>query len=372
MTLRLDTAFAELALRNGGDAEALAVFVRVLAADPPPDPATARRARRGRAWALEKLGRLEAAIGAYRDLLAEPGTEVGSADWALLSMALCRCYRDVGDQAMSVDVGERALRELRLRRPALLDEHLQLGSTLTSCYVQRGDLVSARLLAERLLPLAGSTGSRETRGALEWNASLIARELGRYHEALELAERALVLMAETDNARHQGLLRCDLALVLVARGEPARAAQLLPAAYEILRDSAGVGEVVFCVALLAEVLVQLGDPEAALEWAERGVLLVEATGEDLAHERAALALAFGRAHLAGGEAALGEAELLRCGMLLARAGEHRSVALLWRRLGDSWAEREQTGLAMAAYRTALTVLGLPAAAPVTGRRQAGS
>lgn len=371
MTLRLETAFAELALRNGGDAEALAVFGRVLAADPPPDRHTARRARRGRAWALEKLGRLEEAIEAYRALLAEPDTEFGTADWALLAVALCRCYRDVGDQAMSVDFGERAMAELHERRLPPLDEHLQLGSTLMGCYVTRGDLTSAKLLAERLLPLARSTGSRVALGAVEWNASLIAREQGRLDEALELAERALALMAEADNARHQGMLRCNLALVLIARGEPARALNLLVAAYRIVRENATIGEVVFCVTLLAEALVQLGDPVEALAWARRGVGLLDEIGDQLWRERAALALALGRAYLVAGEDALGEAELHRCGQLLVQAGGHREIALLWRRLGDCWAERRQPGPAMAAYQSALTILGMPAGpAIVQSRRRA--
>ncbi|MCX4749460.1 tetratricopeptide repeat protein [Kitasatospora sp. NBC_01287] len=370
MTLRLDTAFAELALRNGGDAEALAVFGRVLAADPPPDRQTARRAGRGRAWALEKLGRLERAIGAYRELLAEPDTEVGSEDWALLAVALCRCYRDVGDQAMSVDFGERAMAELSRADVAPLPEHLQLGSTLMGCYISRGDLTSAKLLAERLLPLARSTGSRVALGAVEWNASLIAREQGRFDEALELAERALALMAEADNARHQGMLRCNLARVLIARGEPAGALDLLVAAYGILRESARISEVVFCVVLLSEVLVQLGDPAGALEWAARGTALLEAIGEELWHERAALALAFGRAHLVAGDEEFGEAELHRCGRLLDRSGDHRDVALIWRRLGDSWAERERPVQAMAAYQAALTALGLPAVPAASSRRRA--
>ncbi|WP_051970454.1 tetratricopeptide repeat protein [Kitasatospora azatica] len=371
MTHRLDTAFAELALRNGGDGEALAIFQRVLAAAPPADPATVRRARCGQAWALEKLGRLEEAIGQYRELLADPQTEVGSAEWALLAVALCRSYRDVGDQAMSVDFGERALRELARSGAAPIDEHLQLGSTLMGCYVVRGDLTSAKLLADQLMPLARATGSRVALGAVEWNSSLIAREQGRHDEALELAERALALMAEADNTRHQGMLRGNLALVLVARGELAPAVPLLTAAFEILRESARLCEVIDVVALLGEVLVQLGDPEGALEWAGRARGLLTGASEELWRERAAIALVFGRAWLLLGEGEPGEAELRCCADLLRRAEEDRSVAVLWRRLGDSWAEREQNEEAMTAYQTALTLLGLPAATRlVPGRRRA--
>ncbi|MFE0461291.1 tetratricopeptide repeat protein [Kitasatospora sp. NPDC058965] len=372
MTLRLDTAFAELALRNGGDGEALAIFQQVLAADPPADPATARRARCGRAWALEKLGRREEAIVQYRDLLADPATEVGGAEWALLAVALCRSYRDVGDQAMSVDFGERALRELAAAGAAPLDEHLQLGSTLMSCYVMRGDLTSAKLLADRLMPLARSTGSRVALGAVEWNSSLIAREQGRHEEALELAERALALMAEADNTRHQGMLRSNLAMVMIARGEPGAAVDLLRTAYRILRESAKVCEVLDVVCLLGEVLVQLGDPVEALDWAERGRALLDGASDELWRERAAVALVCGRARLLEGETELGEGDLRRCRALLARAvDQDRSVAVIWRRLGDSWAELGQQDEAMTAYQEALALLGLPVAPRlVPGRRRA--
>ncbi|PYC77819.1 transcriptional regulator [Streptomyces tateyamensis] len=372
MTLRLDTAFAELALRNGGDGEALAIFQQVLAADPPADPATRRRARCGQAWALEKLGRREEAIPHYRELLADPATAVGSAEWALLAVALCRSYRDVGDQAMSVDFGERALRELAAADVPPLDEHLQLGSTLMSCYVMRGDLTSAKLLADQLMPLARETGSRVALGAVEWNSSLIAREQGRYEEALELAERALALMAEADNARHQGMLRTNLAVVMVARGRPAVAAELLRTAFGILRESARLCEVLDVVCLLGEVLVQLGDPVEALEWAEQGRELLDGASDDLWRERAAVALVHGRAQLLAGAAELGESELRRCRLLLGRAGDQdRSVAAIWRRLGDSWVELGRQDEAMTAYQEALALLGLPVAARlVPGRRRA--
>jgi tetratricopeptide (TPR) repeat protein len=362
VTLRLDTAFAELALRNGGDGEALAVFRRVLAADPPADPELRRRARCGQAWALEKLGRREAAIVQYRELLADPATVVGSAEWALLAMALCRSYRDVGDQAMSVDFGERALRELAAAGAAPLDEHLQLGSTLMSCYVMRGDLTSAKLLADQLMPLAEATGSRVALGAVEWNSSLIAREQGRYAEALELAERALALMAEADNARHQGMLRANLAVVMVGRGEPKAAAGLLRTAFELVRESARLCEVLDVVCLLGEVLVQLGDPAGALDWVERGRELLDGASDDLWRERAALALVHGRALLLEGAAESGEGELRRCRVLLARAvDQDRSGAAIWRRLGDSWAELGRQEEAMTAYQEALALLGLPLA-----------
>lgn len=144
-------------------------------------------------------------------------------------------------------------------------------------------------------------------------------------------------------------------------------------AYPIVRESATIREVVCCVTLLAEALVQLGNPIEALAWVEQGAGLLDGIDDQLWQERAALALAFGRAYLGAGEEARGEAELRRCAQLLGRAGGHRSVALLWRGLGDSWAERRQRGPAMAAYQSAFTVLGMPAIpAAVRGQRRAVS
>ncbi|MCC9308686.1 transcriptional regulator [Kitasatospora sp. RB6PN24] len=371
MSLRLDTAFAELALRAGGDTAALAAFRQVLAADPPPDRATAWRARRGQAWALEKLGRLEEAITEYRELLAAAEAVPGSADWALLTVALCRCYRDVGDHGMSIDLGERALRELAAAEVEPIHEHVQLGSTLMGCYVVRGDLTSAQLLAEQLLPLAERADSRVARGAVEWNRSVIAREQGRLADALQLAERALVLMAEADNERHQGMLRVNLASVLLAGGEPRRAVELLATAHPVLADHAQTHEAVLAMALHAEALVQLGDPDAALAWVERGRALLDRGRRPFWPHRAQLALVAARARLLAGQDGPGEAELRGCAALLGRAAPDRPVAVLWRQLGDVWAERQQPDEAMSAYQTALTVLGLPAASmPATGRRRA--
>ncbi|GAA1244477.1 hypothetical protein GCM10009665_39120 [Kitasatospora nipponensis] len=372
LELRVDTAFAELALRNGEDLQALAVLDRVLAADPPPDDATRYRAKAQRAWAVEKLGRLEEATGAYQRLLADPATEVGSAQWALLAVALCRCYRDVGDLAMSVDFGERALRELAASGAAAIHEHVQLGSTLMGCYINRGDLVSAKLLADRLAPLVRDCGSPVARGAVEWNSSIVAQQQGRLQEALEQAERALALMDEADNARHQGMLRYNLAALLLAHGELEQAHALLLTAYAILTDSGRVAEVIDCVFHLAEIHVQRGDPQAALEWADRGRQLLEQAGRELWCERAVVAMVAGRAHLVAGSDQLSEVELRSCGLLLSRAGEYRSVARLWRQLGDCWAERGEPVEAMTAYQVALGLLGTPRAAPLPRRRPAHS
>jgi ATP/maltotriose-dependent transcriptional regulator MalT len=272
---------------------------------------------------------------------------------------------------MSIDLGERALRELAAAEVEPIHEHLQLGSTLMGCYVVRGDLTSAKLLAEQLLPLAERADSRVARGAVEWNRSVIAREQGRLADALELAERALVLMAEADNERHQGMLRVNLAAVLLIGGEPRRAVELLAAAHPVLADHAQLHEAVFAIALHAESLVQLGDPDGALAQVMDGRALLDRGREAHPEHRAQLALAAARARLLAGRDEAGEAELRGCAALLDRAAASRPVAVLWRQLGDVWAERQQAEEAMTAYQTALTVLGLPAAPlPVHGRRRA--
>jgi transcriptional regulator with XRE-family HTH domain len=56
--LRLKVAFGDMAIRNGDNGEALQAYSEALAQADQLDADTMRRARRGQAQALEKLGRL--------------------------------------------------------------------------------------------------------------------------------------------------------------------------------------------------------------------------------------------------------------------------------------------------------------------------
>ncbi|MFC8718007.1 helix-turn-helix domain-containing protein [Kitasatospora sp. NPDC057198] len=371
--LELKAAFGDMALRNGADEEALRSFGEVLASAQLLDGATVRRARLGQALAFEKLGRREDAIPPLTELLEDPATVAGSAQWAQVAVALCRCYRDSGDHLMSVETGERAMRELDELGLDVTDDHIQLGSTLIGCYRERGDLSRAHLIATRLLEAAERTGSRVARGAVYWNAALIAKSRGRLDEALGLAERALMLMAETDNVRHLALLKGVYGRIVLETEPPdlARARTLLNESQHGLLEAGTGAERVFGETGLAQLAIRSGEFDAAVEHAGRALELVRVEPWlEAAKARVLLA----EARFLGGDPRGGEAELRAAEHGLGELEADRGSAGVWRRVGDLWQRLDRPDEAMRAYQQALNGVGLrplPGAVREASPRRAG-
>ncbi|GAA2318742.1 helix-turn-helix domain-containing protein [Streptomyces kunmingensis] len=360
---RLKLAFAEMALRNGDNGEALQAFSELLSARSDLDAAMIRRARIGQATALEKTDRLEAAISLLDELHREQGIAVGSEDWCHIAIALCRCYRNAGDVALSVDIGERAVARLDELGLETTVDHVQLGVTLMGSYSVRGDLTRAQLLGERLLRAADEQGSHAARGAVYWNAGLVASSRGMLPEAIALTERALAMMAEGDNARHIAILRMNYGILLldVAPPRSEEALQLLTAAQEELAEVGNADELSRCELYLAKAEQSLGHLDAAASHAERALGLLGSEGRVLS---------------ADALASLADIALLRdlpvdarqhldaAARQLHRIPPSRESAETWRRIGDLWRRHGKQDEALKSYDMALSALGMaPTRAP---------
>ena len=129
---------AELSLRGGSPEEAKqqldAIWSDVLACE---GPDFERRVRLTRALTLEALGRLDDAIIELEDHLAD-GSQVGG-DSIRAAVALSRCYRESGDLARAIEIGERHLDALRHLHLDGSDEAVQLVVTVAAAYFEQGD-----------------------------------------------------------------------------------------------------------------------------------------------------------------------------------------------------------------------------------------
>ncbi|GJF34224.1 hypothetical protein KNE206_69240 [Kitasatospora sp. NE20-6] len=355
--LELKIAFGDMALRNGANGEALQSYSEALASAPFLGEAMIRRARTGQAMAFEKLGRLEAAIQLLTSLFEDPGTVVGSAEWAQLAVALCRCHRESANHLLSVEIGEKAMRELDTLGMEVTDDHMQLGATLIDCYRVRGDLAQAHVVASRLMPLAEETGSRVARGSVYWNAALVAKSQGRTSEALALTERALIMMAETDNVRHQSLLKTVYGTLMLESANPdlERARTLLAEAQQGLLEVGTSSEQAFCETSLAQVSVRDGQFEAAVAHASRALGLFR---NEPRWESAKARTVLAQAQFRSGDGVTGEATLNAVERQLTQIPVTRSTAEVWRYIGDVWKENGHPSEAMEAYQRALTEVGL--------------
>jgi tetratricopeptide (TPR) repeat protein len=369
--LRLELGFAEMALRNGSQQEALQSFNHVLTKSGTLGPELLLRARIGQATALEKLDRFEAALSILHEIADDPAVVPGSTQWAEVTVALCRCYRRTGDFGMSVDIGERGLRQLDQLALDVTDDHIMLGVDLAGSYLQRGDNTRAQLLIDRLLTQAEETGSRTARGMVYWNASLIAESRGQRPEAIALVERALGLMAEGDNPRHLARLKVLYGGLLIRSegGDLDRAENLFEQARESLADLGGNFDLGDSEGGLAHVALLRGHFEAAVEQAQHALGIFDNQVNELTVE---ILLTMGEAQFLTERTAEGEATLQKAFQQLRQLPRARWTTKLYRDLGDVWHRHGYTSEAVLAYQDGLTSAGADPMPVPLGNRTVGS
>ena len=359
--------FAELALANGDPTEARARLEEVAASE------TATGAQRARAvWGLaraeEACGDLDRAIDHLESIIdgVRRGEDAGPGLTVLLTQQ-CRLYREAGDLARSVEVGERALAEVHELGLAGTDEEVRLASTLVAAHWERGDLLTARRLAEDVIARAEHNGSRRARGSAYWNASLVLEARGDLPRAVELAGRALAMFAEEVDERSLARLRTDCAWLLLRQDPPDvdRAGELLSQSYRAL-TAANIGtDLAYCETEMARVELHRGQSDRATEHALRALSRLRGS-DSPEHGRARLVL--GQAMLLKGLRDDGLRECRRAADHLRAVGATRQAIGVWREIADTLVRLGQTEEALAAYQSLADCAGaarMPQPRPAT-------
>ncbi|TNY35803.1 helix-turn-helix domain-containing protein [Thermomonospora catenispora] len=358
--LRVTLDYAEIALQNGAAAEARARFADVLAStDAVALPELLAQARWGHALALEAAGELEDAIEELRRLTQETSAEADLEQWARVHVALSRCLRERGDISASVEVAEEALRKLLASGAEATDGAVHLGASLLAAYIERGDLVRARQLAEQLIERAERIGSPKARMAAYWEAAYVAEVRGDYEEGMALAERALPLLGALDDARSLSRLRIVYAgLLLRARPDQAeRARELLVRTREGINSSAaGEIDVALCLIELARAETALGRPAEAVDLAHEALDLLG----DAPRRASAMALTvLGEAYVRLGRTEDAIEVLTRAAACMEEMESTREAAQAWFDLAELLGETGAAdGPRLGAYRRALACVGL--------------
>ncbi|MET9340967.1 MULTISPECIES: helix-turn-helix domain-containing protein [unclassified Nonomuraea] len=353
--LELGLGYARLALENGEVHEARTRFAE-LVADNNLTGLTALRqeAEYGLALATEATGDIAEAIRILKRL---DGEELSAERHVEIALALCRCYRDKGELVAAVAVGERVL--AGAVRPTWTDGLVELGATLLSVYWVRGDLLRARQFSAELLAAAELLGTPRAAVAASWNAARVAESIGRAEEALSLIERAYAIQSETATApRNLARLRGAVAGHR-ARLQPHDTDKLRElfsqTAKEIAETSAGVTDQAIAELQLATVELTAGNPERAAEHARAAEeLLADQTPEMDAHMRMVLARAQGA--MGDREAALASArEAVR---FMDRASTSRQAATKWYAAAETLEALGDDEGTVEAYHRALACVGL--------------
>lgn len=351
--VELDLRLAEVALASGSYEDAERRFrLQVGIAD----PAIRRAAQEGLAQALEAQGRLEQAIAVYESLRER--ADAKDDGWVSATIALIRCYREAGDLGRSADLGERALERLTALGLTATDLHVQLGASVAFTAYERGDLVRARQLIDRVMRQADDLGSARAQGSALWNAALISAERGEVATALELSERALLLFHEQGRSRNAARLRNAYAEMLLRTDppRPALALELLESARADLVEVGTITDLAYCETEIARAHLLLGDGQKAVEAARQSLHHLPAAEDRLERSRALVVLA--DAWLAAGDDEAAEAAYREAASNLAACGAGRQAARVWRQLSDHLERRGDVSGALTALKAASDAVGV--------------
>jgi transcriptional regulator with XRE-family HTH domain len=354
--IELKLAFAELSLRNGAWDLAANEFAEAEErARALPFGRYLDEATWGKARADEASGRLEEAIVSYQELLARP--ELSSAvPRARVSADLVLAYLETGDLARAIDVGEQALGAMdRLEVAPDVSVQVELIGTLAGCYLERGDLTSAHLLAQRAIALSEQDGAIRARAAAAWNAANVADRRRDAVAARESANRALALYSEMDNARALGLLRVVSAAIYLSQERPdgdAALPQLAQALVE-LRDVGSRVDLGYVRTEQARALLVTGDLDGAHE---AGLRALEELGDASRLETGRTMLVLGHVAVARGETDAAVDLLRQAAMALEESGS-RQAGTVWRELGEAYIRLGRSEEAIDALRRASDLAG---------------
>lgn len=402
--LEVRERYARLALRTGESLIALSGFDDVIAGSD--DPELTARARWGRANALERLGRIEAAIGVFEELREQAERDPGRSSSLPALVALARCYHAVGDLGQAIALGERVLSRLHELELNVGREHTEAGRVLLLAYVDRSDPERAHQLGRKVLAV-GETGEALVAAAYR-RASAHALDEGTVGEALYLADQALATQGERARSRAQARLHVAAARALLRGVAPfGEGSDPASEALRLLKDAAPSlegAEAIGCAIESARALVLLGKPEQAISAVERQLgdpggrmRAAGASGTtdpadhhhhsgygkpDAAAEANLRALQLIQARLVLGRARLAQDDRDAALVVLRDAAERldrlgrpapgRPAAYVLRELGELFEAAGDGAGATSAYRRALEAAGLrPTARPLPATRDLG-
>lgn len=354
--INLGLSYAELALENGEPLDAEHQARQFLSRAE--DASLADLAERGRfvvARAMEAQGQLDEAITAYEALL-ESATGLAA---IRCGVALCRCYREVGDLSLATEVGDRLGPQIAAAGLEQTDEAIQFAMTVAAAFIERGDLSRAARICTGAIKAAEQAASPAARSAAYWNASVVYSERGDTRSALALANRALSLLADGQDVRNLARLRLEMGRLQLDL-EPADVDEALSnietARQELGGTSASPAEIAHCDSILARALLEAGRPQDALNTA---VMAVGGTpdGASLGRAESTMVLGEALARLGRREEAL-DAYKRAAAMLREVGGADRWVAQVWCELAELFEGLGEMRAAHTALRGAAAASGL--------------
>jgi len=318
------------------------------------DPILGLRFWLAHGWAVHHLGDLERAAAMLDRArgLAESGDDLDRA-LALYRLGVVRFK--MGSHATAVAALDEALRcATAAERPS---DALRARILNTRAKVRRRqkDFTAAAEDVTAALELAHGLGDDRVLAETYLDASLVAERRNEYSRAREYAERSKALFERVADHEYVGKLLNNLGQLRAITGRPDEAVPLLREAFRIAVEQDNRVDAAFAASSLASARLHSGDPEGALESANRAIELL-GSREEYRQELGNARLVMGRAHLACGRVDEAERSFTAAADCFTAVESISHMAGAWVAIGDVAAERGDPARAADLYRRAAEAL----------------
>jgi len=305
-------------------------------------------------WALHHLGRLPEAAAALGRAggLAEAGTD---ADRALALYRLGVVRFKMGSHATALTALDEALRcATAAERPS---DALRARILNTRAKIRRRqkDFTAASEDVTAALELAAALGDDRVLAETYLDASLVAERRHEYGLAREYAERSRALYERVADHEYVGKLLNNLGQLRAITGKPEEAVPLLREAFRIAVEQDNRIDAAFAASSLASARLHAGDPEGAVESANRAIELL-GSREEYRQEEGNARLVMGRAHMACDRIDEAERCFTAAGDCFTAVESISHMAGAWVAIGDVAAQRGDPIRAADLYRRAAEAL----------------
>jgi tetratricopeptide (TPR) repeat protein len=305
-------------------------------------------------WALHHLGQLPeaAALLDRARALAEAGDDADRAA-ALYRLGVVRFK--MGSHATALAALDEALRcATAAERPS---DALRVRILNTRAKIRRRqkDFTAAAEDVTAALELAHGLGDDRVLAETYLDASLVAERRHEYGQARDYAERSKVLFERISDHEYVGKLLNNLGQLRAITGRPDEAVPLLREAFRIAVEQDNRVDAAFAASSLASARLHSGDPEGAIESANRAIELLGSRAE-FRQEEGNARLVMGRAHMACDRIDEAERSFAVAADCFTAVESISHMAGAWVAMGDVAAQRGDSARAADLYRRAADAL----------------
>jgi tetratricopeptide (TPR) repeat protein len=350
-------ARAEAAVEARRYAEAVDELLRVRAGvESAGDELLAMRHGMALGWALHHLGRLEEAAGVLGAAAsASPDEDGAAADHADALYRLGVVRFKMGSHATAVALLDEALR-LAAGADRTSDAlRVRILNTRAKIRRRQKDFTAAAEDVQQALELARALDDDRVLAETYLDASLVAERRNEYTRARDYAERSKALFERVSDHEYVGKLLNNLGQLHAITGKPEDAVPLLRESFRIAVEQDNRIDAAFAASSLASARLHSGDPEGAIESANRAIELLGGRAE-YRQEEGNARLVMGKAHLGLDRIDEAERDFQAAAGCFTAVESISHMAGSWVALGDVATRRGDPQRAAELYRRAADAL----------------